>query len=61
MCNYSFTQMSFGGGMVVISVLNQKGGSGKTTIATHLSRAFQLVGYDVLLMGSSQKTDNKAR
>ena len=38
--------------MVVISVLNQKGGSGKTTIATHLSRAFQLVGYDVLLIDS---------
>ncbi|MGN5277282.1 nucleotide-binding protein, partial [Aeromonas dhakensis] len=28
--------------MFVISVLNQKGGSGKTTIATHLIRAFQL-------------------
>lgn len=38
--------------MLVVSVLNQKGGSGKTTIATHLSRAFQLVGHDVLLIDS---------
>lgn len=38
--------------MPVVSVLNQKGGSGKTTIATHLSRAFQLVGHDVLLIDS---------
>ncbi|MDA1378565.1 AAA family ATPase [Plesiomonas shigelloides] len=38
--------------MLVISVLNQKGGSGKTTIATHLARAFQLAGRDVLLIDS---------
>ena len=38
--------------MQVISVLNQKGGSGKTTIATHLSRALQLAGHDVLLIDS---------
>ncbi len=38
--------------MLVISVLNQKGGSGKTTIATHLTRAFQLAGRDVLLIDS---------
>ncbi|MCF5861700.1 ParA family partition ATPase [Aeromonas veronii] len=38
--------------MKVISVLNQKGGSGKTTIATHLCRAFQLAGHDVLLIDS---------
>ena len=38
--------------MLVVSVLNQKGGSGKTTIATHLSRAFQCAGYDVLLIDS---------
>jgi len=36
----------------VIAVLNQKGGSGKTTIATHLARAFQLSGFSVLLIDS---------
>lgn len=38
--------------MKVIAVLNQKGGSGKTTIATHLARALQLEGADVLLVDS---------
>jgi chromosome partitioning protein len=38
--------------MKVIAVLNQKGGSGKTTIATHLARALQLTGADVLLVDS---------
>lgn len=38
--------------MHVIAVLNQKGGSGKTTIATHLARAFQLDGKEVLLVDS---------
>jgi chromosome partitioning protein len=38
--------------MKVIAVLNQKGGSGKTTIATHLARALQLEGVDVLLVDS---------
>ena len=38
--------------MKVISVLNQKGGAGKTTIATHLARAFQLDGTKVLLIDS---------
>jgi len=38
--------------MLVIAVLNQKGGSGKTTIATHLARALQLDGSDVLLVDS---------
>jgi chromosome partitioning protein len=36
----------------VIAVLNQKGGSGKTTIATHLARALQIDGADVLLVDS---------
>lgn len=38
--------------MKVIAVLNQKGGSGKTTIATHLARALQKVDYSVLLVDS---------
>jgi chromosome partitioning protein len=38
--------------MRVIAVLNQKGGAGKTTIATHLARAIQLAGKDVLLVDS---------
>lgn len=38
--------------MRVIAVLNQKGGAGKTTIATHLARALQLTGRDVLLVDS---------
>lgn len=38
--------------MQVIAVLNQKGGNGKTTVATHLVRALQLDGADVLLVDS---------
>lgn len=38
--------------MKVIAVLNQKGGAGKTTIATHLARALQLTGGEVLLVDS---------
>jgi len=38
--------------MKVIAVLNQKGGAGKTTIATHLARALQLDGKDVVLIDS---------
>lgn len=38
--------------MHVIAVLNQKGGAGKTTIATHLARALQLAGNEVLLIDS---------
>jgi len=38
--------------MQVIAVLNQKGGAGKTTIATHLARALQLGGANVLLVDS---------
>lgn len=38
--------------MKVISVLNQKGGSGKTTIATHLAREIQRRGHEVLLVDS---------
>ncbi|MEJ1390453.1 MAG: ParA family partition ATPase [Candidatus Sedimenticola sp. (ex Thyasira tokunagai)] len=35
---------------MIISVLNQKGGAGKTTLATNLSRSLQLAGKSVLLV-----------
>lgn len=38
--------------MIVISVLNQKGGVGKTTLSTHLARSLQLKGSNVLLVDS---------
>lgn len=38
--------------MRIIAVLNQKGGAGKTTIATHLARAFQQQGQSVILVDS---------
>ena len=45
--------------MKVISVLNQKGGSGKTTIATHLVRAIQLKGFSVLLVDSDPQGSSR--
>jgi chromosome partitioning protein len=36
----------------VIAVLNQKGGAGKTTIATHLATALRLDGHSVVLVDS---------
>lgn len=41
--------------MPTIAVLNQKGGSGKTTIATHLARAYQKQGNSVLLVDSDKQ------
>jgi chromosome partitioning protein len=41
-----------GGYMTIIAVLNEKGGSGKTTISTNLARGFQLEGNKVLLVDS---------
>lgn len=38
--------------MFTIAVLNQKGGVGKTTLATHLARGIQLAGHSVLLVDS---------
>lgn len=36
----------------IVAILNQKGGAGKTTLATHLARAFQRAGDSVLLVDS---------
>lgn len=36
----------------VVAVLNQKGGAGKTTMATHLARGLQMRGHRVLLVDS---------
>jgi chromosome partitioning protein len=41
--------------MKVIAVLNQKGGSGKTTISTHLARSLQISGYKVILVDSDSQ------
>ncbi len=38
--------------MKVVAVLNEKGGCGKTTIATNLARGLQLEGLDVMLVDS---------
>ncbi|HEZ0498126.1 TPA: AAA family ATPase [Neisseria meningitidis] len=45
--------------MKVISVLNQKGGSGKTTVATHLARALQLAGNSILLVDSDPQGSSR--
>lgn len=38
--------------MKIIAILNQKGGSGKTTLSTNLARAFHRQGYKTLLIDS---------
>jgi chromosome partitioning protein len=40
-----------------IAVLNQKGGTDKTTISVHLARDFQIDGYNVLLVDSDPPRD----
>ncbi len=47
---YVYTQVSNCSMAHIISVLNPKGGSGKTTISIHLVRALQLEGFKVLLI-----------
>lgn len=37
---------------ICVAILNQKGGSGKTTLSTHLARALTLAGKRVLLIDS---------
>lgn len=44
--------------MKVISVLNQKGGAGKTTISTNLARALQLKGKSVILIDSDPQSSS---
>ena len=38
--------------MKVIAVLNEKGGCGKTTIATNLARSLQLEGFNTIIVDS---------
>lgn len=45
--------------MPVIAVLNQKGGSGKTTIATNLARAYLEMGHSVLLIDSDKQGSSR--
>jgi chromosome partitioning protein len=41
----------------VIPLLNQRDDSGKTTVATHLTRDFQLEGRFILLVDSDPQED----
>lgn len=38
--------------MPIVAILNEKGGSGKTTLSTNLARGFQALGRRVLLVDS---------
>ena len=43
----------------IIAILNQKGGAGKTTLATNLARALQLHGHQVLLVDSDPQGSSR--
>jgi chromosome partitioning protein len=43
----------------IIAILNQKGGAGKTTLATNLARALQLNGHQVLLVDSDPQGSSR--
>jgi len=43
----------------IIAILNQKGGSGKTTLATNLARALQLGGDEVILVDSDPQGSSR--
>jgi chromosome partitioning protein len=49
---YSNTHQNARGRMLIISFLNPKGGSGKTTLSTNVARAFHERGCKVLLVDS---------
>lgn len=40
---------------IIISILNQKGGAGKTTTACHLARGLQLLGSSVMLVDTDKQ------
>lgn len=44
--------------MRVIAVLNQKGGTGKTTISTNMARGLQIMGNEVLLIDSDPQASS---
>lgn len=43
----------------IIAILNQKGGAGKTTLATNLARALQLNGSQILLVDSDPQGSSR--
>ncbi|MBO6036067.1 MAG: AAA family ATPase [Acetobacter sp.] len=45
--------------MAIISILNQKGGVGKTTLSMHLARALQLQGANVTLVDSDPQGSSR--
>ena len=44
---------------MIISILNEKGGVGKTTLAINLARAFKLYGFKTLLVDSDRQGSSR--